>query len=98
MAIGRTLSRHTGCVGESGGHLRLGWQVWEDICNGEAVRDPARLGRFSVLCFADIKRNAFVYWCVGRVRAWTWGGWGTHEYAVAGLRFRHSRVRRCIAT
>ena len=40
----------------------LGDQVWADIQSGAALRDPAKLARFAVLCFADIKRNAFLYW------------------------------------
>lgn len=36
--------------------------IWGDIHSGAALADPGRLARFAVLCFADIKRNAFLYW------------------------------------
>jgi hypothetical protein len=39
-------------------------QVWASIEDGAAVRDPALLCRFSALCFADLKKNRYVYWCV----------------------------------
>lgn len=45
---------------------RLGLQVWRDIMepgrDAAVLRDPGRLARFGTLCFADIKRNVFIYW------------------------------------
>ncbi len=40
----------------------LGDGIWADIASGAAITDPGRLARFAVLCFADIKHNAFLYW------------------------------------
>jgi len=44
-------------------HLKAcGAEIWKDIQSGKAVNDPARLLRFTVLSFADIKNHSFVYW------------------------------------
>jgi len=37
-------------------------QVWEDICSGAAEHDPALLGRFVMVSFADLKKFSFFYW------------------------------------
>ena len=44
----------------------LGEEIWADIMEAgmeaAVLQDPGRLARFAILCFADIKRNAFIYW------------------------------------
>jgi ubiquitin-like modifier-activating enzyme ATG7 len=49
-------------VDKQGWLQELGDQIWADIHSGAAVSEPGKLARFAVLCFADIKRNAFLYW------------------------------------
>ncbi|KAM3577008.1 hypothetical protein VYU27_001149 [Nannochloropsis oceanica] len=45
---------------------RLGQDIWGDITEegveAAVLKDLGRLARFAILCFADIKRNSFVYW------------------------------------
>lgn len=44
----------------------LGQEIWADIMEerveAAVLQDLGRLARFAILCFADIKRNAFIYW------------------------------------
>lgn len=37
-------------------------RIWEDVQNGEALRDPSKLSRFLLVTFADLKSFHFHYW------------------------------------
>ena len=40
----------------------LGDQIKADIESGAAEEDPAKLSRFQVVSFADLKSHTYIYW------------------------------------
>jgi hypothetical protein len=43
-------------------------QIWADIQNGAALRDPSLLTRALLLVYADLKKYIYYYWYADRGR------------------------------
>jgi ubiquitin-like modifier-activating enzyme ATG7 len=43
--------------------LQAAARIWDDILSGRAEQAPSLLSRMTLLCYADLKRFHFHYWC-----------------------------------